>query len=171
MSYATDRKWFAWLGVIGMFVALLVSCGDDTPGDIDWRGYIEGPNEGSGWLSIYEPYGDYPDARVETSDLSIAMDGHTFIPPDTSCPSFTGSFGSGYTVSWRNAANASSGTAIFSLNCWPLVQAYWSIANSFINNEIPLELGENVITVTSSDTYGNVGRGTVRVVRLTVATE
>lgn len=171
MRYAIAGKWISWLGVMGIFVALLVSCGDDAPNDIDWWGYIEGPNEGIGWLSIYEPYGDYPDARVETSALSIAMNGHTFIPPDASCPSLTGSFGSSYAVSWTNAANDSSGSASRSLNCFLVVQAYWSTDNGFVNNEIPLELGENVITVTSSDAYGNVGRGTVKIVRLSIATE
>lgn len=171
MSYAADRKWFTLLVAIVMFAVLLVSCGDESLDDIDWRGYSEGPDEGIGWLSILEPYGDYPDARVETNALTIAMNGRSFIPPDARCNSFDGTFGSAYTVSWRNAANDNIGTTGSGLNCWPLVYAFWSINDGLFSNEIPLELGENVITVTSSDSYGNVGRGTVNIVRLEVVSE
>lgn len=163
----SDRR-ITKLGILGVSIltVLLMSCGDDTPADFYWNGYIKGPNEGIGWLSIYEPYGEYPDGRAETYEALISMNGQTFIPPGASCPSLEGDFGSGYAVHWENAANGNSGNLSTFLNCFLIVQGSWSTENDYFDNMIPLELGENLITVISEDTYGNVGRGTVNVVRL-----
>ena len=157
-------------GIIAIAL-LLVSCGDDTPADFYWDGYVKGPNEGSGWLSIHEPYGEYSDARVDTYADAVSMNGHTFVPPGASCPFLEGNFGSGYSVHWENAANGNRGNLSTFLNCFLIVQGSWSTENDFFDNMIPLELGENFITVISEDAYGNVGRGTVNVVRLALQEE
>jgi len=137
---------------------LLVACGDDGPAaSPGWPGYIEGPNEGIGWIGITYPYGPI----IETSDPSIAMGGTTFIPDAATCPAWVGDLGPDYQVVWFNAANSLGGATDFGLNCVTIVYAWWEAPYGLI----PLEIGENVITITASDVLGNVGRASMTVIR------
>ena len=134
---------------------LLGACGDSsTPADPGWPGYIEGPNEGLGWLGFTYPYGPI----IETTDPFVEMGGTTFIPAVAACP---GGLGPDYQVSWYNDANGLGGPTDFGLNCLVLVYAWWEVPLGLI----PLEPGANTITITSDDGLGNIGRASMTVIR------
>ncbi len=139
-------------------VLLLSACGDAPPqADPGWPGYTEGPNEGRGWVGFTYPYGPV----VETTDPSIAMGGSTFIPAAATCPGWEGDLGPDYRVTWYNAANGLSGGTNFGLNCLTIVFAWWEAPPGMI----PLQPGENIITITASDGLGNIGRASMTVFR------
>lgn len=140
-----------------LFAATLLiisACGGGgAEGDPNWPGYVEGPNEGSGWIGFTNPFGPY-----ETTDDSVAMNGTTFIPVTAACP---GGLGPGYTVTWFNDATGESGPALFGLNCLVFVFAWWEAPQGMIM----LDPGINNITLTSSDGLGNIGRATITIIR------
>ena len=142
-----------------LLAALLLgsACSSDSPDPPPVNpGYVEGPNQGSGWVGITYPFGP-----VETSAASIEMGGMTFIPAAATCPHATGDLGNSYLVTWYNDANGRSGQTQFGLNCLTIVFAWWQAPLGMVL----LEPGENHVTITSSDGLGNVGRATMTITR------
>lgn len=144
-----------FLVMVVLFMCSACSSDSSEPEPVD-PGYIEGPNEGVGWVGFSYPYGP-----VETNELSVEMGGMTFIPAAAACPDWRGDLGNSYRVTWYNDANGSSWEAQFGLNCVTIVFAWWEVPAGMIL----LEPGENHITITSSDGLGNVGRATMTVIR------
>jgi len=64
-------------------------------------------------------------------------------------------------VTWNNEANGQSGFASVDINCWVVVLVHWRIPFGWIH----LEFGENLITVTASDSLGNRGSERIKVYR------
>jgi len=147
--------------LLPLLLLLLAGCGGDDSEPVAWDGYLPGPDVGSGWVAIYEPWGAFPDGRVVTSADSLLVEGHSFVSPTASCPALTGDLGAGYAVTWSNAGNGSSGVAHAELNCFLWVFAWWRIDDGII----PLAPGDNPVTVTAVDAEGNIGRASIVVER------
>lgn len=156
MDWRQRRLW-----VLFLIACLLTACGGDKEGEEAFLGFVSGPDVGSGWASIDEPVGAPPNGRVETDADSLSMEGHAFVPPTASCDTLDGSMGTNYGVTWSNTANDSSGFAFVRLNCLFIVYIHWATPRL----AIPLEVGDNPITITAHDGLGNVGRASILVVR------
>jgi len=127
-------------------------------GGEEGRPSTEGPNVGSGWIGITNPS---PYGVFDTELHSVDLNGTSFVSPGATCPAGIGDLGSGYQVTWYNAANSTSGEARAGLNCLVIVFAWWEVDFGVI----PLEIGQNRITVTATDSAGNVGRDSITITR------
>ena len=125
------------------------SGGDDNSGNYDPE-YI--------WVNSPTPY----DSTYNTDRPSIDMSGGSYISSSTRCPSLLGgTISPDYSVTWSNSANNASGSAHVGVGCFLFVVVYWEIYN------IPLELGENIITLSVVDPVDGIsGAGIFTVYRL-----
>jgi hypothetical protein len=146
-SFGLRRFGSILLLALGMGL-LLGGCGDDTTVfvAVNWPGSPEKPNQGGGWVFI-SASGEH----VETDDSSLAIEGTAFTPG----PSV---LGPDYSITWFNDANRRGGKTWSRLNQVP---NEWRIEYG----TIPLEPGENHITITADDGHGNIGRATLTVTR------
>jgi hypothetical protein len=95
-----------------------------------------------------------------TADTSVSLSGGAFVPAGAVCTGIVGTMPPDYQVTWRNAANGSSGPAEFYLGCLLQVNVVW---NTW---PIALEPGDNPITVTAIDGAGHMASDTLVVTRL-----
>lgn len=114
-------------------------------------------NIGIGWI-------DFSFTGLDiTEETSIELAGETFTNQDAECwGSLTGFLGPGYSVNWMNETTGISGEAYTVLYCFNIEYAYWRVFCGII----PLDLGDNLIRVTASDRYGNVGKNSITVTRV-----
>ena len=96
----------------------------------------------------------------QTDSASVSLSGASFTPVGAICNGIIGTMPAGYQVTWSNAANGLSGYASFYLGCLLQVNVIWS------TGPIRLAIGNNLITVTATDSSGNTASATITVTRL-----
>ena len=131
----------------------LTACGDGVDDSADSDG-----NQGSGWVKIVSPAGDY----YTMSSNPLRISGEAFISPTW----FTCCSGSAedtaVTVKWENQTTGQTGYATQQVETCGIMQPYY-LCNHTWSASIHAELGENLIKVTAEDPGGNKGTDTVTV--------
>lgn len=149
--------------IAGYLVAMVIvaGCGSDNgESGSDPLSSTRGPDSGYGSLWIVSPSNT---GSYQTTLATVGLKGGSFVPEGASCPNWTGVLPPNFKVTWFNSANGATGVAFPSLGCVLVVINAWETGNY-----IPLSVGDNRITVTADDSYGNTGRDTIVVTRLPI---
>lgn len=134
-----------------LLASLAAGCGgggDEEPAPPEpWSGVtITDPTEASAYST---------DARY------LSLGGFSFVPGTYTCTLIGGALPAGYSLSWRNEANGETGGGVTKITCLLLVSVLWT------TYWIPLEPGDNRITVTVSSAVDNrTGSDTITVTRV-----
>jgi hypothetical protein len=103
-------------------------------------------------------------SRYETTRSSVGLSGDGFISPEKA--NCSDNLPQKLSISWRNAANGSSGVGRSTAGCLSIIVLRTLVSSWTISqNSIPLELGANKITVTASDSQGKSRSDSVKVIR------
>ncbi len=157
--------------VVVLLVSLLTTaCGGGGGGGIGDIGSIGGGGSKAKFtientLPIRSPdITKISSSRYETTRSSVGLKGDAFISPaNANC---TDNLPRKLSISWRNAANGSSGVGRSTAGCLSLIIIRTLVSSWTISQDsIPLELGTNKITVTARDSQGKSRSDSVKVIR------
>ncbi len=139
--------WKIALAVAGLAV-VLAGCGGGGGGGAT-------PVTYSLWIASPSSSGTY-----QTDNPTVNLGGGSFVPQGALCTGIVGTMPGGYQVNWSNSTTGASGSGSFYLGCFLQVNVIWSAYS------IPLVVGDNTITVTATDSAGNIANDTILLSRL-----
>ncbi len=152
LAARAQQPFALFLFVLVSLIVMLAGCGGGGGDDA-----VAPPPAPSEFVRIDAPTsGD----TYQTDRDMVLLEGVSFVPDGSSCPSIVGVLPAGYDVTWTNNTTGSSGGTSFYLGCLLQVHVIWE------SYPIPLVMGANTITVKATDAAGHVATDTLVVTRV-----